>query len=48
LLAKLGVVILLFASAFALVAPSAHAIDLVVVLSRISNFPVKQFCGSRS
>jgi hypothetical protein len=36
LLAKLGVVILLFASAFALTAPSAHAIDLVVHASVVS------------
>ena len=36
LLAKLGVVILLFASAFALAAPSAHAIDLVVHASVVA------------
>jgi hypothetical protein len=36
LLARLGVVILLFASAFAFAAPSAHAIDLVVHASVVA------------
>ena len=36
LLAKLGVAILLFASVFALAAPSAHAIDLVVHASVVA------------